>query len=238
MSESMSETMSETISRQKRSWLTYLAVAGGIAGVVGGLFLGGLRVANSEAPVLRTEWAGNVVFTLVYVTPFALSLLVLRRPEPVWRAAVWGAAAVLGILGMYSAFSGVGVAVVPGGVLLAPAALVAFFEAGPRRWPVALAKGAVLVVLIAGAFLVLITGGDDGRCWELVRQADGQTTWQRAPYAQGGTVDVATSDEEPGVVRVLCSSDVITIAEAGAGFFSLAVAGLLVAWLPSRWPTV
>lgn len=232
----MSETMSETSSRQKRSWPTYLAVAGAIAGVVGGLFLGGLRVANSEAPLLRAEWAGNVVFTLVYVTPFALSLLVMRRPEPLWRAAVWGAAAVLGVLGMYTAFSGVGVAVLPGGVLLAPAAVAAFLEAGPRRWPAALALGAVLVALVAGAFFVLFTGSDDGLCWELVRQADGETTWRTTPYHQGGRVDATTGGEEPGVVRVTCSSDVITTAEAGIGFLLLVVAGVAGVWLPRRWP--
>lgn len=226
--------MVETTSEKKGSWPNYLAIAGAVAGVVGGLFLGGLRVANSEAPQLRAEWAGNVVFTLVYVTPFALSLLALRWREARWRAAVWGAAAVLGALGAFSAFSGASLAVLPGAVLLAPAAMAAFFRVDPRGWPVAVVTGAALVGLVAGAFFVLITGEEDGLCWELVRQADGEMAWETTPYTQEGTVDATTAGEESGVVRVLCSSDVITTAEAGVGFLLLAVAGVVVVWLPRR----
>ncbi len=226
--------MAEAMTEEKGSWPTYLAVAGATAGIAGGLLLGGLRVANSEAPQLRAEWAGNVVFALVYVTPFALSLLALRAPRPLWRAAVWAAAAVLGARGAFTAFSGASLVMLPGAILLAPAALAAFFRAGPRRWPAAVAIAAALVVLVVGAFLVLITGPDDGRCWELVRQADGETTWQTAPYTQGGRVDATTQGEEPGVVRVLCSSDVITTAEAGISFLLLAAAALPVAWFSRR----
>lgn len=224
------------MSQQKRSWPNTLAVAGAVAGIAGGLFLGGLRVANSETPVLQAEWPGNVVFTLVYVTPFVLSLWVLRRPEPLWRAAVWGAATVLGALGTFTAFSGASLVVLPGAVLLAPAAVAALVEASAEGHAAALGLAAVLVALVAGTFFVLILGPDDGRCWELVRRADGQTTWQAAPYTQGGTVDTTTQGEEPGVVRVLCSSDVITTTEAGIGLLLLAAAALLAGWVPGRWP--
>jgi hypothetical protein len=92
------------------------------------------------------------------------------------------------------------------------------------------------VTLITGAFLVLMTGAEDGRCWELVRGPEGETAWQAAPFSQSGIVTAPSEGDEPGVVRVLCSSDVMTAAEAGMGLLLLVAAGLLVAWLAPRWP--
>jgi hypothetical protein len=225
------------MSQGKRRWPAYLAGAGAVVGLAGGLFLGGLRVLNSEAPQLRAEWAGNVVFTLAYLTPFLLSLVALRWREPVWRAAVWGAAAVLSVLGAFSAFSGVSLVLLPAALLLAPAALATLTQTPARRWPATLLLAAVLVALVAGSFLILMIGADDGRCWELVRGPEGETAWQSAPYSQSGAVTATTGGEEPGVVRILCSSDVITAAEAGLGLLSLLLAALLVAGLAPRWPT-
>lgn len=224
------------MAEEKKVWPAYLVIAGSVVGLVGGLFLGGLRVANSEAPQLRAEWAGNVVFTLIYVAPFALSLVALRWRSPLWRAAVWGAAAVLAVLGVYTAFSGVTLVLLPAALLLAPPALAALAQTPAGRWPATLLIAAALVALISGAWLLLITGAEQGRCWELVRGPQGQTTWQAAPYSQSGTVTAPAEGDAPSVVRVLCSSDVITTAEAALGMLSLLVAGLLVAWLAPRWP--
>jgi hypothetical protein len=204
--------------------------------LAGGLFLGGLRVANSEAPQLRAEWAGNVAFTLIYLAPFVLSLLVFRRRRPLWRAAVWAAAGALAAGGIYTAFSGVTLVLLPAALLLTPAAVATLMRAPAQRWPAAILISAALVALVSGAFLLLITGPGDGRCWELVRGPQGETAWQVAPYTQGGTVTAGAGGDEPGVVRVQCTSDVITTAEAGASLLLLAVAGLLVTWLPPRWP--
>lgn len=224
------------MSQRKSTWPAYLAVAGAVVGLAGGLFLGGLRVANSEAPQLQAEWAGNLAFTLVYLTPFILSLVIFRWRIPVWRAAVWGAAAALALLGAFTAFSGVSLVLLPAAVLLAPAALATFVQVPSRLWPATILIAVVLVALVTGAFLVLVTGAEDGRCWELVRGPEGETAWQSAPFSQGGTVTAPAEGDEPGVVRVLCSSDVMTAAEAGLGLLLLVVAGLLVAWLAPRWP--
>lgn len=225
------------MSERKLSWPAYLAVAGAVVGLASGLFLGGLRLANSEVPQLRAEWLGNLVFTLVYLFPFGLSLMALRWPA-VWRAAVWGAAASLAVLGVFTAFSGVTLVLLPAAVLLAPAALAAFAQTSPRRWPVGVLVAVVLAALISGAWLALITGADDGRCWELVQGAAGGSAWQEVPYSQSGTVTAPSTGGEPGVVQVLCTSDIITVAEAGAGLVLLAVAGSLVLWLVRRWPEV
>ena len=208
---------------------TYLAVSGALVGLAGALFLGGLRVANSEGPLLRAEWAGNLVFTLVYLTPFVLSLLALRW-SAVWQAAVWGAATVLAAVGIFTSFSGVSLVLVPAALLLGPAALVAFGRTAPSRWPVALLVAGVLVALVAGGWLGLNIV-DDGRCWELVRDAAGETEWQSAPYSQRGTVTATTGGEEAGTVRTLCSSDVITGTESVFALLPLLMAALLPAWL-------
>lgn len=224
------------MSQRKSTWTAYLAGAGAMIGLAGGLFLGGLRVANSETPQLRAEWAGNLVFTLVYLTPFILSLVVFRWHKPVWRAAVWGAAAVLALLGAFTAFSGVSLVFLPAALLLAPAALASLVQAPSRLWPATILIAAVLVTLTAGAFLILMTGAEDGRCWELVRGPEGETAWRAAPFSQSGTVSAPAEGDELGVVRVLCSSDVVTTTEAGMGLLLLVVAGVLVSWLAPRWP--
>jgi hypothetical protein len=224
------------MSQGKSTWPAYLAGAGAVAGLAGGLFLGGLRLANSEAPQLQAEWAGNLAFTLVYLTPFILSLVVFRWHKPVWRAAVWGGAAVLALLGAFSAFSGVSLMLLPAAMLLAPAALATIVQVPPRLWPATILITFALVALVTGAFLVLITGAEDGRCWELVRGPEGETAWRAAPFSQSGTVTAPAEGDEPGVVRVLCSSDVLTAAEAGVSLLLVVAAGLLVAWLAPRWP--
>lgn len=226
------------MSQRKNNWPAYLAVAGAVVGLAGGLFLGGLRVANSEAPQLREEWAGNLAFTLVYLTPFILSLIVFRWQKPAWRAAVWGAAGVLALLGASTAFSGASLVLLPTAILLAPAALATLAQVPPRLWPASILIAVVLVALVTSAFLVLMTGAEDGRCWELVRGPEGETAWQAAPFSQSGTVTAPAEGDELGVLRILCSSDVMTAAEAGIGLLLLVVAGLLVAWLAPRWPAV
>ena len=222
---------------RKVSLSTYLAVTGAVVGIAGGLFLGGVRVANSERPELRAEWVGNLVFTLVYLTPFLLSLFALRWPAP-WQAAVWGGTAILAGLGVYTTFSGVSLVLLPAGLLLLPAALAAFSQSAPAHWPVALLVAGLLVVLVAGGWWSLIGGAGDGRCWELVRGPAGETAWERVPYNQGGAASTSTAGEEAGTLRVLCTSDVITVVEAGLGLLPLAVAVIGVIWLARRWPTV
>jgi signal transduction histidine kinase len=226
------------MSQNKRSWPDYLALAGALVGLAGGLFLGGLRLLNSETPQLRAEWAGDLVFTLIYLAPFILSLVAFRWPKPVWRAAVWGAATILALLGAVTAFSGVSLVLLPAALLLAPAALATLAQAPPRLWPATILIAAALVVLVAGAFFLLMAGPEDGRCWELVREPGGEAAWRTAPFSQSGVVSTSATGDELGVLRVLCSSDVLTAAEAGMGLLALLAAGLLVAWLEPRWPPV
>ncbi len=223
------------MSRQNGSWPSYLAAAGAAVGLAGGLLLGGLRVVNSEAPQLLIEWVGNLVFTVIYLTPFALSLLALRA-RPARRGAVWAGAAILALLGAFSAFSGVSLVLLPAAALLAPAALAALFRRSSGGWLKALLVTATLVGLVGGAWLVLTTGSDDGRCWELVRGQRGESVWRQVPFRQSGTVTVQPEGNEPGVVSVRCTSDVITGAESGLALLLLATAGLPIGWLVLRSP--
>lgn len=220
---------------QKLPVSTYLAISGSVLGLAGGLFLGGLRVVNSEGPQVRAEWLGDLVFSLVYLTPFLLSLWALRRPAP-WRAAIWGAAAVLGWLGLFTTFSGASLVLLPAALLLTMAALAAFSRTAPSRWPVALLVAAALVALVAGGWQGLMGGADAGSCWELVRAPDGETAWQSLPYSQRGTVTAEAGGEEAGTIEILCTSDVITTAEAGMGLLPLLLAAVLVIWLARVWP--
>lgn len=221
--------------RRIYSWPAYLAAAGAAVGVAGALFLGGLRVVNSEPPQVRAEWAGNLVFTLIYLTPFVLSLFALRA-RSVWRGPVWAGAALLALLGAFTALSGVSLVLLPAAALLAPAALATLVHSPPPGWLAGVLVVVALVGLVGGSWLVLITGEDDGRCWELVRGAEGESAWREVPYSQSGTVTMPPEGDGTGVVSSWCTNDVITMDEAGLGFLLLTAASLPVGWLLRRSP--
>lgn len=218
------------MSERYLSWTVLLAGAGVAMGLAGGLFLGALRLSNSEAPLSRVEWAGNLAFTLSYLAPYLLGLVAFRWPSA-WRAAAWGAAAVLSLLGAFTAFSGVSLVLLPAAILLAPAALMSLLQSPAHKLPGALLLSGTVVALVTGAFLSLFMGADDGRCWELVRQPDGASVWQEAPFSESARV--TAMGEETGVIRVQCTSDVITGSEAGTAFLLLAGVAL-VTGLQSR----
>jgi hypothetical protein len=220
---------------RKATLSTYLGATGAMLGLAAGIFLTILRIVNSEGPQLRAEWVGNLVFSLVYLAPFALSLLALRWSAP-WRAGVWGAAAVLGCLGALTAFSGVSLVLLPAALLLAPAALAAYGRISPSRWPATVLIAAMLIGLVAGGWLGLRSGKDAGRCWELVRGPAGETAWQEAPFSQSSSATATAAGEKANIVRVLCTTDVITATEAGVGLLPLILAGALVMGMARRWP--
>jgi hypothetical protein len=201
-----------------------LAGLGAAIGLGGALVLAGLRLANTAAPQLRVEWAGVIVFGLIYLAPYGLALLALRPSWAPARPAIWLAAAVLAVPAAFTAFSGVSLIFLLPAALLWPAALIALARQPPRRWLGSIGWAAVLAVLVASAWLILLTGPDDGRCWQQVLQADGRQVWQAVPFGQ----TMAGQLEGGGqVIRSMCTSDVITPIEALLGLLPLLAAVVL-----------
>jgi hypothetical protein len=195
-----------------------LAGIGAAWGLVAGLVVGALRLANTPAPQLGLEWPGNIVFLLVYVTPFGLALLALRRRWATARPAVWLAAAGLAGLAVYTSFSGV--------TLLILAVLMALGGRAAGSWLADITLGALLAVLGAAAWLLLWSGPEQGYCWRQVLQSDGSSVWQIQPF---GETITGRLEGTGGVFRSICASDIITLAEAGLALLPLVAAGLL-AW--------
>jgi hypothetical protein len=220
---------------RRKQWARTLALLGSSAGLAGGLFLGGIRVANSEGPLWRVAWPGSLAFAVVYAAPFFLSLLVWWRGARAQQTAVWAAAAFLGVAGFFTAFSGVTVVLLPGAILLALAALLTLPSLPGRALPGVFLLAALLALILGGAWFALFSRADAGLCWEQVRAADGSTTWRARPYEQGDQGPVVVIEEGAGVVQVTCSSDIIDNGEALLAFLAV-VAGLLLGWrAPTLW---
>jgi hypothetical protein len=209
-----------------------LAGLGAGIGLGGALVLAGLRLANTPAPQLGVEWAGVFVFGLIYLAPFGLALLALRHSWAPARPAIWLAAALLAVPAAFTAFSGVSLIFLLPAALLWPAALIALARQPPRRWLKSAGWGIVLAILVASAWLVLLTGPEEGRCWQQVLHADGQLVWQAAPYGQSMVGGLEGGGQ---VIRSTCTSDVITPMEVLLGLLPL-MAAVVLARLAARRP--
>ncbi|MDX1614244.1 MAG: hypothetical protein R3300_08030, partial [Candidatus Promineifilaceae bacterium] len=129
-----------------------LGVMGAGSGLLVAAFIGAIRLLNTPTPQLQAEWPGLLVFVLVYALPFVLALLAAWKSRLLLRAAVWLGAALLGLLGAFTAFSGVTLLFLAPAFLLAAAAVLALSKRSLARWPVALGWAAVLVFLGSAAF--------------------------------------------------------------------------------------
>ncbi len=201
--------------RTRTSMDSTAGLFGGLWGLIAALIIGGLRIANSELPQLRAEWVGDLAFAMVYLAPFLLAVLAVRWVSPALRASAWGAAGVIAALAVFTSFSGVSLLFLPAAALLIIAGLLAIKQAGSDRAGLALLLSLVLVVFVTGAWWTLFSQ-EDGRCWELIRTADGVESWFAAPYGEHGTISASGT----GRVAVTCTSDVIT---PGEGVLSLAL---------------
>ena len=59
-----------------------ITLIGGIVGLVAALGLGSLRFINSEPPEMRAQVFGNLVFALVYATPYLIAIGLSRVHHP------------------------------------------------------------------------------------------------------------------------------------------------------------
>ena len=190
-----------------------LTVIGGILGLLGAAALGSLRIFGDDGPVTSERLFGGTVFTLVYMSPYLLTLLAVRIPQPAARGGLLLALGTVSLIASVSAFSLVTIILLP--------ATVAIFIAGARSlrapasglvpaalfYAMGLVYGAVLVLSFAALFFF---EADEGRCWTLVRNEEGAEQWHSRPKAEG-RVTIALGQ---GEIRATCTSDIVTVSEA------------------------
>ena len=189
---------------------------GGIVGLVVALGLGGLRFINSEPPEMRAQIFGNVVFPLVYATPYLIAIALSRLRHPGTRGALLLPVALLSFVASFSTFSGVTILLLPATVLLFVGALRSLLGSGQRFLKTLgnLELGMAGVAFVVVSFLALWAfSPDESRCWNLVTQPGGQAEWQ-AVQSQG-TGNSFKVSAGPQVSRGMCTSDIITNQEAG-----------------------
>ena len=201
-----------------------ITLMGGIVGLAAALGLGSLRFINSEPPEMRAQVFGNLVFALVYATPYLIAIGLSRVHHPGTRGALLMPVALLSFVASFSTFSGVTVLLLPATVLLFVSALRSLLGSAQRllRTIGRMSLGMVGVVFVVISFLVLLVfSPDESRCWNLVAQPGGQAEWQ-AVKSQG-TGNSLQLSAGPHVSRDICTSDIINNQEAAVSL------GLLLA---------
>ena len=201
------------------------AVVAGLLGLVPAVGLGSLRFVLAEEPEAQAQVAGNLAFTLLYVSPYLITLAISRTHDPAVRGALLLALGLLSMVASFSSLAGVAVVLLP--------ATVAIFVASVKSLRVAdHAVGRAAPTLLAGLVGVAVIGlsfyamfglqADEACCWALTRGSDGQDAWLAQPVI-GGPNELALR-AGPSVSRSLCTSDIITNSEAAFGMGILAVA--------------
>jgi len=234
--------MAQPLKPNRLSLERTLVLAGGTLGLLAGLAFGALRLGllhiqqglpSAPTPPFNGELLGGLAFGLAYVFPFALSMIALRWRNPAPRAAVWLATAVLALLAAFTTFSIAGLVLFPlPGLFLLLAAGLAYRTAGWRKIFSILGVAAIIVLIGASAWRVLFSR-EDGRCWDLIRAADGPNYWRERPFSAFGSMPAGPG---PGqAIASLCSTDVITPLEGAlsVGLWVLAFLGLR--WSLPRW---
>ena len=202
------------------------AVIGAILGLLGAAALGLLQLLGDDGPMTAERLFGGTVFTLLYTSPYLLTLLAGRVAQPAARGGLLMALGTVSLIASFAAFSLITVILLP--------ATVAIFIAGARslRAP---ASRLVLVIpfyalgMIYGAVMVLsfialfAFEANEARCWTLTRNEDGTEQWSSRPYEEGGL----TLASGQGEIRAICTSDIITISEAAKSASILSVGAVL-----------
>ena len=208
-----------------------VALIGGIIGLVVALGLGSLRFINSEPPEMRAQIFGNVVFPLVYATPYLIAIALSRLRHAGTRGALLLPVALLSFVASFSTFSSVTILLLPATVLLFVGALRSLLGSGQRflRTLGNLVLGMAGVAFVVVSFLALLVfSPDESRCWNLVTQPGGQEEWQ-AVQSQGTGNSLKVS-AGPQVSRGMCTSDIITNQEAGTSLGLLLASAAIFAW--------
>ena len=226
---------------------TRAAVVGAIMGLVSATILGSLRFLLAEGPERTEELAGNIVFVLVYASPYLLTLMASKEKRPAVRGGLLTALDLLSLVASFSSMSLVSLVLLPATFVIWFAA-VRSLTASVR--PLAMTFLSTLVgLLIAGTvgfsfFALFGIQDDEDRCWVLSYDSDGQSRWESRPNVGGpGGLSPGPLSDGPAMVtydggvtwqrtgplvgsRGFCTSDIISNTEAAMSMGVLAVAFL------------
>lgn len=216
-------------------------------GLVPAIVLGSLRFLLAEGPERTEELVGNIVFALVYASPYLLTLMASKEKRPAVRG---GLLAALGLLSLVASFSSMSLV----SLVLLPATFVIWFAA-VRSLKVSVRPLATTALATMAGLLVAATVGfsfftlfgiqdDEDRCWVLSYDSGGQSRWESRPNVGGPgglspgslsdgptmmTYDGGETWQRAGPVvgsRGFCTSDIITNTEAAMSMGVLAFAFL------------
>ena len=209
-----------------------------LMGLVPAVVLGLLRAVNMDGPISKDTVPGDIVFTIVYASPYLVALYASRLSQAAPQASLLLTATLLSLAASFSALSGVTLALLPATVLLGLATVRAFRASEKRwAWKSAVALGAIIgAALIGGSFFTLFLR-DDARCWEFTEYNDGRATWRSVPVpatGPSGPISLLAAPEDAISQEAFCLSDVITPSEALGGLGGLAV-GLFAVAVLSRY---
>ena len=183
---------------------------------------------------------GSIAVTLVYASPYLLTLMASRVNRPGTRG---GLLLAFGLLSFAASFSAVVAAVT---LVFLPATLVIWFAAArsltaSARPLAATAFAAVAGMLMAGivglSFLALFALADpEPMCWVLTLGADGRYVWEARPelVKQGEELTISLGGFDR---QGTCVGDTISYSEAGVSAGLLAIA-LLIMILTMRLPWI
>ena len=217
-----------------------LAAVGAVVGLVPAAVLGSLRFLNAEAPEATAQIAGNIVFALIYLSPYALALAASMVRNPASRGGLLLAIGLLSLIASFSTFSLVSVVLLPATIIIWIAA-VRSLRASSRSLTTAIpsfATGLLISGLLGFSFFTLLMIQEpEPRCWELVEGTAGQSQWESRPFVgeEGESFRVVMGGSG---LRSLCVSDVITNTEATMtlGIIAMAFLGAwgFIAWTGRR----
>lgn len=219
------------------------AAIGSAYGLLAALGLSLVRVMNSGEPPTPERWFGDFAFAFAYSAPFVLSLAMLRTENRQLQVTVWGATGILALLGAVSAFSGITLFFLPAALILLVVSVVAFGRAlnGASLTSLGLMVGTAVMLVTVGvvSFLTLLLWTSDPRCWVLVRDNEGQSSWQIAPSnvasirvtanSSGQSISGTGRGGDQGIVKSTCTSDTISPLEASVsmGLWMLTALGIV-----------
>ena len=221
---------------------TKVAMIGAVVGLVPAAGLGSLRFLNAEPPVAVSEIAGNIAFALIYLSPYALAAAASRVRDPSVRGGFLIAIGLLSLAASFSAFlSLVSIVLLPATIVIWVAAVRSLRAAGRARTIAmpAFGVGLSISVLIGfGFFTLFLVQEPEARCWVLTLGTDGQYHWESRPNVSRNPGGLSAGLMGGYDRRGVCTSDVITNAEAAitVGVLSVAFLGSwgFMAWARRR----
>ena len=157
-------------------------------GLLAAAVLGSFRFFGDDGPVTAERLFADTVFTLVYTSPYLLTLAAARAEHPSARGGLLIALGTLSLIASFSTFSLITLILLPATGAIFMAAAWSLRSPGRRLVlvPPYLAAGLICGTLIALSFVALFAfEADESRCWTLVRNEEGRREWESRPQRGG-----------------------------------------------------